>query len=99
MKKIAPSIGPASIIPSVIPAQHTIKPTKPVQEEKNIMTFRLQRRVGRQKRVLWDRLFEEDENSHTAMPRDFYYASKAGKDNFITSEISSKISNGIFYLK
>jgi len=79
-------MGPASIPVPVKPKQ--------VQEDKNISTFRLQRRVGRQKRVLWDRLFEEDENSLTALPRDFYYASKAPKDSFITSEISSKLSNG-----
>jgi len=77
--------------PVVMPVQQ--KP-KPVQEEKNIDKFRLQRRQGRQKRILLDRLFEEDENSLTALPRDFYYASKNRPDTFITSEISSKLSNG-----
>jgi len=78
--------------PVVMPVQQ--KP-KPVQEEKNIDKFRLQRRQGRQKRILLDRLFEEDENSLTALPRDFYYASKNRPDTFITSEISSKLSNGM----
>ncbi len=76
-----------------IPVQQ--KTLKPVQEEKNIDKFRLQRRQGRQKRILLDRLFEEDENSLTALPRDFYYASKNRQDNFITSEVSSKLSNGM----
>lgn len=79
-------VGPASI-----PV-----PQKPKQmpEDKNIDKFRLQRRQGRQKRILLDRLFEEDENSLTALPRDFYYASKSKPETFITSEVSQKLTNG-----
>jgi len=62
-------------------------------EEKAIEKFRLQRRIGRQKRILLDRVFEEEENGFQSHPRDYYHMEPSQNDTLITPEVYQKLAN------
>jgi len=67
-------------------------PQMPTIEEKNIKKFMLHRRIGRQKRILLDRVFEdEDETSLYTRPAEFYSNGRMEEEALIAPEISSKL--------
>ena len=71
----------------------------PVVEEKNLKKFMLHRRIGRQKRILLDRVFEEeDDNSFFRYPEDFY-STRMEEEALIAPEVSQRLptSNWLFY--
>ena len=75
------------------------KPQSTMIEEKAVEKFRLQRRMGRQRRVLLDRVFDEDEFSSQSHPRDFYHMEPSQKDILIAPEVSQKLTNSNLLLK
>lgn len=63
----------------------------PVVEEKNLKKFMLHRRIGRQKRILLDRVFEEeDENTLFRYPEDFY-STRMEEEALIAPEVSQRL--------
>jgi len=81
---------------SIPPVEQLIK-VKPPVDEKSIDKFILRRRIGRQKRILLDRIFEEDENSLYSHPRDFYQVEHRQKNLLLSGDVSQKLANS-FYL-
>ena len=70
---------------------------KPPIDEKSVERFILQRRIGRQKRILLDRIFEEDENSLFSHPRDFYHVRPKQKELKISAEVSQKLQTSSLF--
>jgi hypothetical protein len=63
----------------------------PVVEEKNLKKFMLHRRIGRQKRILLDRVFEEEEdNTLFRYPEDFY-STRMEEEALIAPEVSQRL--------
>jgi len=77
---------------SIPPVEQLIK-VKPPVDEKSIDKFILRRRIGRQKRILLDRIFEEDENSLYSHPRDFYQVEHRQKNLLLSGDVSQKLAN------
>ena len=68
----------------------------PTIEEKNIKKFMLHRRIGRQKRILLDRVYdEEEETSLYTRPHEFYSNGRM-EEEIIAPEVSSKLQTSTF---
>lgn len=74
------------------------KPPKPqpqpqIQpEDKGMIKYQIRKRIGRQNRVLLDRVFEDDDNNHKFRHnRDFYSAYPSHKDVLMTPEVMQKL--------
>jgi hypothetical protein len=78
-----------------------ILPPHPTFEEKSIMRYVVRRRIGRQKRILLEKIFEEDE-SNTGLfvhPKDYYAMTSPHQEILITPEVAQKLPSSKFLNK
>ena len=76
-------------------AAPVIPPHLPTFEEKSILRYVIRRRIGRQKRILLEKIFDEDETNTNLFvhPKDYYAMDSPHKEIMITPEVAQKLPN------
>lgn len=87
-------------VPAPLPIKKQLPPViqHPTFEEKSILRYVVRRRIGRQKRILLEKIFEEDETNTGLFvhPKDFYAMSSPHQEILITPEVAQKLPNSKF---